>query len=134
MAILPIRVHNYFLKTVLNYPNTIYLIALYQNEVIVHISAIPRFEDLLEHVLNIGYLVHRDFRGNHVGSKLMGRLIDEAKSQHRVKILVAEVAEDNLVSINLLKKFNFTEFGRLPSGMMNKDERFVDLLYYSYQL
>ena len=125
---------NYFMKNVLNYPNTIYLIALYLDKVIGHISAIPRFEDLLEHVLNIGYLVHRDFRGKQVGTRLMEQLIIEAKTQGRVKILVAEVAEDNLVSISLLKKFKFTEFGRLPCGMMKKDESFVDLLYYSKHL
>jgi len=120
------------MKTVLNYPNTVYLIALYRNEVIGHISAIPRFEDLLDHVLNIGYLVHRDFRGKKVRSSLMEYLITEVKNRKQIKIRTAEVAEDTIISINLLNKFK--DFGRLSNGMMKLGESFVDLLYYTKHL
>ena len=124
-----------FLDTSLYHPNTIYLIALYRGKLIGHISSLPRFEDLLSHIVNIGYIVHSDYRKKGVASRLMENLITEARKKKKsIKILIAEVAADNIASINLLKKYDFKEFGHLFNGFMKKDDEFVDFLYFSKHL
>ncbi|MFX1394259.1 MAG: GNAT family N-acetyltransferase [Promethearchaeota archaeon] len=123
-----------FIDTYFNHPNTIYLIALHKHKVIGHISSLPRLEDLLEHIVNIGYLVHPDYRKKGVASILMENLIFSAKRTDGIKIMVAEVAADNKGSINLLKKYGFKEFGRLIKAFKKIDENFVDLLYFSIHL
>ncbi len=124
-----------FIDTYFNQPNTIYLIALYKRKLIGHISSLPRFEDLLSHIVNIGYTVHSDYRKKGVASRLMENLIIEAKKKEKtIRILVAEVAVDNIASINLLKKYGFKEFGCLINGFMKKDDEFVDFLYFSMHL
>ena len=123
-----------FIDTYFNHPNTIYLIALYKRKLIGHISSLPRFEDLLSHIVNIGYIVHSDYRKKGVASMLMKNLIFKAKQKNSIKIMVAEVAADNIASINLLKKYDFKEFGCLINGFMKKDDEFVDFLYFSMHL
>ena len=123
-----------FIDTYFEHPNTIYLIALYKQILIGHISSLPRLEDRLSHIVNIGYIVHSNFRKNGVASMLMENLIIETKQKKNIKIMVAEVAADNIASINLLKKYSFNEFGRLFNGLMKKDEYFVDFLYFSKYL
>ena len=124
-----------FLDTYFNHPNSIYLIALYKRKLIGHISSLPRFEDLLSHIVNIGYIVHSDYRKKGVAARLMENLITEAKKKEKtIRILIAEVASDNIASINLLKKYDFKEFGRLINGFMKKEDEFVDFLHFSKHL
>jgi RimJ/RimL family protein N-acetyltransferase len=120
-----------FIDTYFGHPNTIYLVAVYQEILIGHILSLPRFEDLLNHLVSIGYLVHKKYRKNGAGSKLMESLIFEIRKRGNIKILCAEVASDNIASQNLLKKYNFKEYGRLKDGLMTKNNEFVDLYYFS---
>jgi len=124
-----------FLDTCLYHPNTIYLIALYKRKLIGHISSLPRLEDLLSHIVNIGYIVHSDYREKGVASSLMESLFTEARKKEKtIRILVAEVAADNIASISLLKKYGFKEFGCLSNGMLVENEEYVDLLSFSKYL
>lgn len=123
-----------FIRTYSKHSNTIYLIALYEQKLIGHIFSLPRLEDLLGHIVNIGYLVHPDYRKKGVCSILMERLIREAKRKENIKIMVAEVAADNIPSQKLLNRFDFKEFGKLSYGMMKNEIEFVDLLYFSKHL
>jgi len=123
-----------FIDTYFKHPNTIYLVALHKQKLVGHISSLPRLEDLLDHIVNIGYLVHPNYRKKGVASSLMEKLIFAAKQTNSIKIMVAEVAADNNASINLLKKYGFKEFGRLINGFKIIDENFVDLLYFSIYL
>ncbi|TFG03148.1 MAG: GNAT family N-acetyltransferase [Promethearchaeota archaeon] len=116
------------------FSNTIYLIATLKDKLVGHIFALPRIEELLSHIVNIGYLVHVDYRKIGVCSKLMDALIEEARRKRNIRIMIAEVAEDNEASINVLKKFGFTEFGKVRRGFMKKNEEFIDLLYFSKHL
>ena len=51
-----------FLEAYKNNPDMIYLVALFENKLIGHCFALPRFEELIRHTANIGYLVNSDFR------------------------------------------------------------------------
>ncbi len=123
-----------FFDTYLNNLSTLYLIALYKNIVIGHTSCIPRSEELLNHVANIGYLIHMDYRKKGVGSLLLEELLIKAKEKRRLRVLIAEVAKDNLPSIKLLKKFQFHQSGKIENGMLRMTGKYVDLLQFSKQL
>jgi len=123
-----------FIDTYFENPSTIYLIALYDGKLIGHMFCIPRFEDLLSHTVIIGYLVHSDYRRKGIGSILMERLLGEIKNNGNIKILTAEVANDNIASQELLNKNGFKEFGRLLNGIMTKNDEYVDLVSFSKHL
>ena len=95
--------------------------------------ALPRFEELLEHVASIGYYVDSKFRHQGIGSMLMEELINQSKIKE-LQVLTAEVADDNIYSQKLLKKFKFQEFGILKNGMMKKDGKLIDLIYFSKEI
>ena len=122
------------IDTYLDHPSTVYLIVLYNDKLIGHMFCIPRFEDLLLHTVIVGYLVHSDYRKKGVGSLLMERLLLEIKKKDEIKILTAEIADDNIASQELLKKYGFKEFGRLTNGMIIKRKKYVDLLSFSKHL
>jgi putative acetyltransferase len=121
---------DYYLK----FLDTIYLIALYEEKLVGHIFALPRVEELISHIVNIGYTVKSDYRNKRIGSILMQQLISKVNKNKKVKIMFAEVASDNIASQNLLRKYNFEEIGRLYNGFMRKNHTFIDLLYFSKYL
>ena len=123
-----------FIDTYFDHPSTVYLIAFYDGKLIGHMFCIPRLEDLLRHTVNIGYLVHTDYRKKCVGSILMEKLLNEVGKKGNIKILTAEVASDNFASQKLLMKYGFKKFGRLLNGLMTKSNKYVDLLSFSKHL
>ncbi|MBD3255317.1 MAG: GNAT family N-acetyltransferase [Candidatus Lokiarchaeota archaeon] len=122
-----------FFETYLSYPGTLYLIAIYNDKVVGHISCLPRFEELLNHIANIGYIVHKDFRKKGIASMLMKELISRTIKINRIKIFIAEVAKDNIASVKLLKKYSFRKCGKIKDGMSRDKDEYVDLLQFSKQ-
>jgi RimJ/RimL family protein N-acetyltransferase len=125
---------NGFIEHFFQLPNAIYLIAIYNNQLIGHIYAIPRVEELIRHIVYIGYLVKDSYRNKGICSRLIENLIEKAREKKEIKIMVAEVAEDNNASTGLLKKYGFEEFGRIKNGFMKKNKEFLDFLYFSKHL
>lgn len=75
-----------------------------------------------------------EYRNKGVGASLIEHLIKEATKKKNVKIMIAEVASDNVASQNLLKKYKFKEFGNITNGFKRKDHSFIHLLYFSRYL
>ena len=82
----------------------------------------------LDGVAEISYFVHEDHRGRGIGSRLLEFGIAVAPD-HGFKHLVAILLGHNEASIGLLKKFGFSEWGRLPGVARFGDEVF-DHLYF----
>ncbi len=120
-----------FITAYMGNPNVIYLVALYEDILIGHIFAIPHVENLLEHTANIGYLVTPRYRRKGICSMLMEKLISEAKQKTGIEILCAEVCADNKLSLSVLKKFGFTETGRLKKGLKKENGEYLDMIYFS---
>ena len=80
----------------------------------------------------ISYYVHNDFQGQGIGSRLLSHGIQIAKELNYIT-LVAILLGINIPSINILKKFNFEEWGRLPS-IAEFDHGSSDHLYYGLKL
>lgn len=120
-----------FMETYRGNPNFLYLVALKGAEVVGHAFALPRIEDMIGHIANIGYLVARPHRGQGLCSTMIETLISEAKDRTGLEILFAEVAEDNVVSLAVLRKFRFTEIGRLRRGLKKETGDYLDLILHS---
>jgi L-amino acid N-acyltransferase YncA len=76
----------------------------------------------------ISYYVRADSRGRGVGSSLVRYAIDDAPRVGK-HVLFGILLERNTVSINLMKKFGFALWGRLP-GVATIDGELVSHVYY----
>jgi ribosomal protein S18 acetylase RimI-like enzyme len=112
----------------------IYLVAKYgmgeEEKIVGHISVRPREEDRLEHIGNIGYLVHPDFRKLGIGTLLIKKSIELA-AEKGFEILIAEVSHDNTTSISIFKKFGFKKFGRLENALKVEENDYRDIIMFS---
>lgn len=97
--------YNILKNEILN-ENSIYIKAINENE-IVAFAGITIILDTAE--LN-NIVVKKDCRGNGISKLLLNRLIEEAR-KNNCKQINLEVAEKNLVAINLYKEFDFEQVG-----------------------
>lgn len=70
--------------------------------------------EALRYTSEVSYYVDFNSHGKGVGSKLLNYVIRESPKYH-IKTIVAIVLERNVASINMLKKFNFEQWGYLPN-------------------
>ncbi len=68
----------------------------------------------LRFTAEISSYVNKDYKRQGIGSKLLKFSLEQS-GKLKFKTLIAIVLDRNLPSINLLKKFNFNEWGHLPS-------------------
>lgn len=86
-------------------------------------------KDAMKHEGAFGISVLSEFRGQGVGKMLMQVTIDEAlKHIPQLKIISLGVFGNNDIAIQMYKDFGFTEFGRLPEGILHKGQ-YVDHVY-----
>lgn len=76
--------------------------------------------------------VHPDHNGKGVASKLMARLIEQAK-ESGYKTMIACIDADNAASIKLHEKFGFTYSGTL-SNVGFKFDKWLNLAMYQLEL
>ena len=93
-------------KTELNNKNSKYIIAKINNE-IVGFAGIEIIIDTAD-ITNI--VVKKSFRGRHISTILLKNIIEIAKSNN-CNTINLEVNCNNLIAINLYKKFNFKQVG-----------------------
>lgn len=81
----------------------------------------------LRHSASIGIMVHKDYQGKGVGTKLMEAIIDVADNWLMLVRIELTVFADNEKAINLYKKFNFEVEGlKKKAGIRNGE--YVDEL------
>jgi L-amino acid N-acyltransferase YncA len=88
--------------------------------------------EALSHVAEISYYVHNDFKGQGVGSRLMGFALKQAP-EYGFSTLIAILLSRNPASIALLNKFGFEEWGSMP-GIARIGDADADHLYYGLKL
>ena len=74
------------------------------------------------HITNI--VTKKDKRGNHIGSKMLEKIINLAKSK-KLKNVTLEVNENNEKAIKLYKKYNFVEVGKRKKYYNNTDDAII---------
>jgi len=86
----------------------------------------------LESVAEICHYIHEDFQSQGIGSSFMNFAIEEAR-KFEFKNLVAILLSFNHRSIQLLEKFQFTQWGAMPN-IAHIEGQEVDHLYYGLRL
>ena len=109
-------------------------VALDEQRVLGWVSLGPYREDrqALAHVAEVSYYVDENARGKGIGSSLMDHAIKFAPD-YGFSILIAILLNRNPVSLGLLHKFGFAEWGRMP-GIAIIGTQKADHLYYGFKL
>ncbi len=66
-----------------------------------------------DHTVEISYYIHQKYKRRGVATALIEHAIKETKKLD-IKTLVAIILDPNTISIQLMKKFDFTQWGHLP--------------------
>lgn len=90
--------------------------------------------DSNRHRGGLGISVAQKFRGQGVGELLMRTVIEEAKARlEGVRLVTLTVFGNNPNAIRLYEKVGFVEYGRLPGGVLHRDQ-YVDEVYMAKRL
>ncbi len=108
----------------------VYLCGFYKNN-LVATSEITLGSNAKEHVGNFGICVASEFRGQGLGKKIMDLIINESiKKLPKLQIIDLEVFSQNIIAINLYKKFRFIQYGLLPKALKRKGDYDDAVLMY----
>jgi len=81
------------------------------------------------HIGVFGISVAQDFRGIGIGTRMMQSAIAEAETHLAgLRIIELGVFANNDLAYRLYQKHGFIEYGRLPGGILHRDE-YVDHIY-----
>jgi phosphinothricin acetyltransferase len=98
----------------------------------VSLGAYRENRQALAHVAELSYYVDELARGKGIGSGLLNHAIHVAP-EYGFSVLIAILLNRNLVSIALLNKYGFAEWGRMP-GIAKIDDQLADHLYFGLRL
>lgn len=96
-----------------------------ENEKILGFAGVWQSVDVM-HITNI--VVRKDMRGNHIGEKLLQKLIDYSKTPE-INSITLEVHEENIVAQNLYKKYNFKPVGLRKNYYKDKNAIILTLKF-----
>lgn len=96
---------------------------------IVGISQIEMKDKAAKHEGVFGISLFKEYRGEGIGKKLTQMVLEEAE-KHIPQLLIVTlgVFGNNRLAMEMYKKFGFVESGRLPKGVLHRDE-YVDHVY-----
>jgi len=86
----------------------------------------------MRYTAEISYFVDEKYRNIGIGTSLMAHAIGKAP-EYNFKTLIAILLSHNAVSIKLLEKFGFSEWGRMP-GVADFQGKERDHLYYGLRI
>ena len=75
-----------------------------ENEELLGFAGVWQSIDVM-HINNI--VVRKDVRGNHIGEKLLKKLLEYSKNKEEIIEITLEVNEDNKIARNLYEKYYF---------------------------
>lgn len=89
---------------------------------IIGISDIYTGERTAKHVGVFGITIAKEFRNQGIGKLLMELTLKEAeKEMPTLKIVTLEVFAKNSIAKRVYERFGFTEYGKLPNGIMREN-------------
>jgi ribosomal protein S18 acetylase RimI-like enzyme len=109
------------------------LLAFHGNELIAA-SEVDLLRGIKRHTGSLGISVAQKYRGQGVGEVLIRHVISTSYEElSGLEIITLEVFGNNPIAINLYRKVGFTEFGRIPGGIIHRGSQ-VDAVYmYQYK-
>ncbi len=108
--------------------NKIHLIAVQNGQVLGNAEVRP-FEKRKKHVGVVTIAIDQSARGQGLGTKLLKRLIEEAKRTH-FRMLTLSSMENNVAGRAVYKKLGFVQVGIIPESFIYKGEYVGEVFYY----
>ena len=86
------------------------------------------------HICNASYAVNSACRGNHIGEKLVGDCLENAKRLGFRLLQFNAVVESNTHARHLYERLGFIQLGTIPNGFRMKDGRYENICPYYIEL
>ena len=86
------------------------------------------------HICNASYAVRRDFRGEHIGEKLVLDCLAQAKVKGFRIMQFNAVVANNTHALHLYERIGFTRLGVIPQGFRMLDGHYEDIIPHYYVL
>lgn len=86
------------------------------------------------HICNASYAVNSNFRGRHIGEKLVLDCIKTAKSLGFLILQFNAVVETNIHARHLYERIGFRQLGVIPKGFRMKDGHYENICPYYIEL
>lgn len=109
-------------------PQSIYLVAEYEGQIIGHAFLEPYTLQSLRHIADLNIAVHLGWQNKGIGRQLLEQLIERAKNSPIIEKIQLNVRATNIPAISLYKKMGFQEEGRLKNRVKVKDHYIDDLI------
>ncbi len=109
-----------------------YLLLVYEADgVIAGYASLSRYRErpAFDGAVELSIYLHPDFRGQHIGSQLMQKILAFAEQQPDIDTVVSLITSENAVSVHLHETFGFSLCGSIRK-CGKKFGRYLDLSVY----
>ena len=86
------------------------------------------------HIANASYAVNINYRGNHIGEKLVLDSLNQAKNLKFRILQFNAVVENNIPARKLYEKLGFKQLGVIPKGFKMNDGSYANICPYYIEL
>lgn len=86
------------------------------------------------HICNASYAVKSEYRGLHIGEKLVSDSLIQGKNHGFTILQFNAVVADNLHARHLYERLGFKQLGVIPGGFLMKDGHYEDICPYYHIL
>ena len=86
------------------------------------------------HIANASYAVDTDYRGEHIGEKLVDDCLVQAKQYGFGILQFNAVVENNIHARHLYERLGFVQIGIVPKGFRMKDGTYQNICLYYHEL
>ncbi len=85
--------------------------------------------DVSPHVGHFGIMLHENFTGIGIGTRLMRKMLQLARTETGFKVIESGYAAKNRRSVKLHRRFGFRRYGRFPKELQLRDGTYCDHVY-----
>lgn len=86
------------------------------------------------HICNASYAVSQDYRGLHIGEKLVSDCLMQGKAHGFRVMQFNAVVASNIHARHLYERLGFVQLGIIPKGFRMKDGHYEDICPYYHEL
>ena len=86
------------------------------------------------HIANASYAIDSNYRGKHIGEKLVLDCLLQAKKAGFKLLQFNAVVESNIHARHLYERLGFVQIGTIPNGFLMKDGSYQNIHLYYYVL
>jgi len=104
--------------------NGLWLVAYIDGELVGNSNLDVPSRERIKHTSSLGITVLKKYWGNGIGNLMMKTIVDYAK-ENKVEIITLSVRTDNIIAINLYKKWGFETIGTYKKNL-KIDNRYFD--------